>query len=301
MGQTLPLRAAQRPTHEGVNRARTAADNSQAMHSVQLALFAVFALGAGPWIFFRAFRDLRTRRLIENTPTARVRSMAMGLVEISGQVVPRSEHMAPFSGRPCAYWEVDIATRGRNNSWSVVHKNASGSPFFLRDETGLALVYPKGADCRVRNQVEETCVGINLPESYTQYMDDQRLAFRHVWQLSTLRFRERVLDEGERVFVLGTAVPRPQAMTVSQDEVLEATGTDGPHERRIRELQHEATGVVRLGESEKVFIISQQSEREMTFMLGMRGWAEMVGGPALTLFGLGYWLLYLANRGRFPG
>jgi hypothetical protein len=289
-------------SHYGLFLALGRADNSRAMHSVQLALFAVFALGAGPWLFIRAFRDLRTRRLIENTPTARIRSMAMGLVEINGEVVPRSEHMAPFSGRPCAYWEVDIATKGRNNSWSVVHKNASGSPFFMRDETGLALVYPKGAECHVSTQVEETCLGINLPDCYMQYMDQERLAFRHVWRLSTLRFRERLLEEGQRVFVMGTAVPRPQAMTVSQDDdVLAATGTDGPHERRIRELQHEATAIVRLGESEKVFIISQQSERTMTFMLGLRGWAEMVGGPALTLFGLGYWLLYLANRGRFPG
>jgi hypothetical protein len=249
-------------------------------------------------MFLRAFRDLRTRRLIENTPTARIRSMAMGLVEIDGQVVPRSEHMAPFSGRPCAYWELDIATRGRNNSWNVVHRNASGSPFFLRDETGLALVYPKGADVRVQSQVEETCLGINLPDCYVEYMDQQNLAFRHVWRLSSLRFRERLFEEGQRIYVLGTAMPRPQAMTVSQDDVLEATGTDGPHERHIRELQHAASGVVRLGESEKVFIISQQSEREVTFMLGLRGWAEMLGGPALTLFGLGYWLMFLAGRGR---
>jgi hypothetical protein len=132
-------------------------------------------------------------------------------------------------------------------------------------------------------------------------MDDQRLAFRNVWRLSTLRFRERLLEEGQRAYVLGTAVPATRAMTVSQDEALEATGTDGPHERRIRELQHEAAAIVRLGESEKVFIISQQSEREMTFMLGLRGWAAMVGGPVVTLLGLSYWLLYLANRGRFPG
>ena len=247
-------------------------------------------------MFLRAFRDLRTRRLIENTPTARIRSMAMGLVEIDGQVVPLSEHEAPFSVRPCAYWEVDIASRGRNDSWRIVHRNASGGPFCLRDDTGLAIVYPKDADCRLQNQVEETCVGINLPDCYVQYLDQHKLGFMHVWRLSTLRFRERSLEEGQRVYVLGTAVPRPQVMTVSQDEALEATGTDGPHERHIRELQHSASGVVRRGESEKVFIISQQSERQMTFMLGMRGWAEMLGGPAVTLFGLGYWLLYLAHR-----
>jgi hypothetical protein len=270
------------------------------MH-LSFPVYATVALGAGPWLFIRSFRDFRTRRLIENTPTARIRSMAMGLVEINGEVVQRSEHVAPFSGRPCAYWQVDIATRGRNNSWTIVHRNASGSPFYVRDETGLALVYPKGADCKVQNQVEETCVGINLPDCYSQYMDEQHLALRHIWQLSTLRFRERLLEEGQRTYVLGTAVPRPQVASVSHEEELAATGTDGPHERRIRELQHDAVAIVRLGESEKVFIISQQSERDLTLTLGLRAWAEMIGGPALTLFGLGYWLLFLANQGRLSG
>src|SRR5262249_50817472 len=129
-----------------------AADNSGAMH-LSFPIYATLALGAGLWLFVRAFRDFRTRRLIENTPTARIRSMAMGLVEINGEVVQRSEHLAPFSGRPCAYWQVDIATRGRNNTWSIVHRNASGSPFFVQDDTGLALVYPQGADCRVQTQL----------------------------------------------------------------------------------------------------------------------------------------------------
>ena len=183
----------------------------------------------------------------------------------------------------------------------MVHRNSSGGPFFVRDETGLALVYPKGAECRVENQVEETCVGINLPDCYSQYMNDGHLAFQLLWRLSKLRFRERVLDEGQQIYVLGTAVPRQQVMTVSQDEALEATGTDGPHERRIRELQREAVAVVRLGESERVFLISQRSERDLTLTLGVRAWAQILGGPALTLFGLGYWLLFLANRGRLSG
>lgn len=271
------------------------------MPSFEFPIYATLALGAGPWLFARAFRDLRTRRLIQNTPTARVRSMAMGLVEINGEVVQRSEHLAPFSGRPCAYWQVEVATRGRRNTWTTVHRAASGSPFFVQDDTGLALVYPKDADCRVIHQVEEVCSGINLPDCYAQYLADRKLMFQFVWRLSTLRFRERVLEEGQRVYVLGTAMPRPQVLEVSQDAALEATGTDGPHERRIRQLQQQAAGVIRRGDNERVFIISQQSERELTLTLGLRAWAQMFAGPALTLFGLGYWLHVLASRGRFPG
>ncbi len=270
------------------------------MPSLDFPIYATIALGAGPVLFARAFRDFRTRRLIENTPTARIRSMAMGLVEVNGEVVQRSEHMAPFSGRPCAYWQVEIATRTRQKGWSTVHRASSGSPFFLRDDSGLALVYPKDADCRVMHPVEEVCSGIALPDCYANYMSEHQLMFRHVWRLSTLRFRERLLEEGQRVYVLGTAMPRGQALDVSQD-ALEDAGGDGPHERHIRALQQEAAGSIRRGDHERVFIISQQSERELTLGLGIKAWAELIGGPVLTVAGLGYWLATLASRGHISG
>jgi len=264
---------------------------------VRLPVYATLALCAGPVFFYRAFRDFRTRQLLQNTPASHIRSMAMGLVEVNGEVVPRSTHTAPFSGRSCAYWEIDIATQAKR-SWNIVHRNSSGSPFFVKDETGLALVYPKGAECKVLNGVEEICNGINVPDCYNHYMDDEQLGFRLVWRLSRLRFRERILEEGQRVFVMGTAMPRPQSLDVSQDAMLEATGTDGPHEQRIRELQSQASATIRRGQNEPIFLISQQSERDLALTLGLRAYAGMFGGPALTLFGMSYWLLWLASLGR---
>src|SRR4029077_10618268 len=85
-------------------------DNPLAMHATQITFWSLAALGAGPYLFYRGFRELRTRQLIPNTPRARIRSMAMGLVEIEGVAEPRSALVGPFSGRPCLYWQVDIAT-----------------------------------------------------------------------------------------------------------------------------------------------------------------------------------------------
>jgi hypothetical protein len=260
------------------------------MHGLDLPFWAALALGAGPVLFLRSFRDLRTQRLIQNTPTARLRSMPMGLVEVLGEAVPRSELAAPFSGRPCAYWQVDIATRSRRNSWTVVHRNASGHPFFLRDETGVALVYPKDAAVKLNFQVEEECLGLALPDVYAQYLQEQQLAGGTLWRLGALRFRERLLEAGQRVYVLGTATPRPQSVSISMDNELEATGTDDRRALRVQSLDREVRGVIRRGESERTYIISQQSERELTMQLGLRAAAELIGGPALTLFGLAYWL-----------
>jgi len=117
--------------------------------------------------------------------------------------------------------------------------------------------------------------------------------------VGSLRFRERVLDPEQRVYVLGTATPRPQSVTVSTDDEMEMTGTDGWRTRRLQSLDHDVQAVVRRGESERTYIISQQSERDLTQQLGFRAVGGLVGGPALTLFGLGYWLLFLSS-GHWP-
>jgi len=56
----------------------------------QISLLAAFGAVAGPAFFAGGFRDLRLKRLIQNTPTSRIRSAAMGLVEVNGVIECRS-------------------------------------------------------------------------------------------------------------------------------------------------------------------------------------------------------------------
>lgn len=257
-----------------------------------LSIVAGLSLLGGPVLFAQGFRDLRLKRLIQNTPTARIRSMAMGLVEISGAVAPRSALTAPFSARPCAYWELDISTQGRKSSWSVVHRDSSGHPFYVRDETGSALIYPKGARCTLNFGVSEECLGISLPEPYASYV--KTLGPRHLlWQVGSMRFRERTLEAGQAVYVLGTATPRSHVFTIAEGDEFAATGTDGAGAQHARVVHDDAVAVVRQGEGESTFIISEQSERMLTFQLGAQAFLKAVGGPILALFGLGYWLYAL--------
>jgi hypothetical protein len=267
-----------------------------AIHT-DMGLYAGLGLIAGPILFAHGFRDFRLRRLMQNTPTSRIRSMPMGLVEVSGLVEPRSAVIAPFSGRDCVFWELDIATRTRRSGWTVVHRNASGHPFFLRDDTGVALVYPKDATTRLRPGMQEECPGIQLPDCYARYMADQHLAFRALWRAGVMRFRERVIEAGQPVYVLGTATPRPHSIAISDDEVLSATGTEDLRAKPLRVRDQETAAVIRRGEHQKTFVLSEESERELTLTLGVRSLAELFGGPLITLAGLGYWLMSLSARG----
>jgi hypothetical protein len=247
---------------------------------------------AGPVVFLRGFRLLRRRRLIQDTPTARIRSMAMGLVEVNGTAHARSNVAAPFSGHECVYWQVDISVPARRNTWRVIHRNASGQPFFLDDGSGLALVYPSGAECSLRHQVEEVAQGFALPDCYSDYLKEHRGAVGALVRMAPLRFRERKLEEGQRLYVLGTATPRAQTVVISEGEELAATGTDGPgalHQRRLRERDASVRGVIRRGTREPTFILSQDSEKSIAFGLGIHSTLLLVGGPIATAIGL--WVL----------
>lgn len=258
------------------------------------SLFATLGVLAGPWMFFKGFRSWRIHRLIEDTPTARIRSMAMGLVELSGQIENRSRVTGPFSGRECAYWELDVSTlaggrRGQNH-WRIVHQANSGSPFYLRDTTGVALVYPQGAELRTSYGVQESTTGFGVPQMYMDYMDSQGLGMRHVWALGGMRFRERILENGASVYVLGRANPKAMSRSISDEgeleEALEATGTDAWVARRLRDTDREIAAVVRRGERDPVFLISPSSERFMTMAYALKAFGGVLGGPALTLLSI---------------
>jgi len=276
------------------------------MHHVNLvsSLFSLAATLGGPLLFVQGFRALRVRQLLDNTPTSRVRSMAMGPVELQGRVEPRSRVSAPFSTRPCAYWEVEIATRTSNDrrtgyrTWTTVHRNRSGHPFYLRDETGVALVYPQGADVRMPYGVAEETGGLGVPDCYMEYMKAQGLGMRQVWALGPMRFRERTLEEGASVFVLGRAFPRANSVSVSWDEeAMQATGTDDAGASHVRSLDSEVRGVLRRGPHDPTFLISEQSEKTASLEFGLKALGGLLGGPVLTLFGV-WCLLQLARAGQ---
>jgi len=87
---------------------------------------AVFVIGA----FVSWFRNLRVVRQIENLPTSKARSAAVGLAELRGVAWP----VSPQSREPILSW--DLRRPGRD----IV------TPFYLEDETGRILVDPKGAE-----------------------------------------------------------------------------------------------------------------------------------------------------------
>src|SRR5271166_5391556 len=88
-----------------------------------LLLFGLAAAAAySSWFCFKAWRE---KRLVEDTPSSRVRSAAQGYVELTGHAVmsPGHENRGPLTRKSCTWWRYKIEERsstGRSRGWSTV-------------------------------------------------------------------------------------------------------------------------------------------------------------------------------------
>lgn len=105
-----------------------------------LALFAAIS-------FLFTFRSVSRARLIENTPTSKIRSAAQGFVELEGIVQPAATGPieAPLTGTPCCWFSYQIERR-HDKGWDTVEEGRSDEPFVLADDSGTCLVCPREAE-----------------------------------------------------------------------------------------------------------------------------------------------------------
>ncbi|HEU4401043.1 MAG TPA: GIDE domain-containing protein, partial [Candidatus Polarisedimenticolia bacterium] len=108
----------------------------------------IACVGGGLIVY--GFMLIRKERLIENIPRSRIRSVAMGLAEISGRARQETPLMSPHAGLPCVYYRYLIeeerrSGRGRTR-WETVESGASSQPFQVEDETGAIRIDPDGAE-----------------------------------------------------------------------------------------------------------------------------------------------------------
>jgi len=186
--------------------------------------FWVLTLGvaviAGGWA---AFRSLHIARLIEDTPTSRIRSAAQGYVELSGraQALAGQVAAAPLTNRPCVWWSFRIQKKierrtksGKREHWKTIESGRSEQPFLLDDGTGQCLVQPAGAETLVSEK--STWYG-DTPWPAPPPADGRsRRLGRHY------RYYEERIYEHEQVYLLGdfrsvsgAATADPQAETMA--------------------------------------------------------------------------------------
>jgi len=232
------------------------------------ATWLLLALGtlAGMGLSAYGFVVNKRKGLIESIPTSTVRSLAVGLVELSGRAHPeRAPLRAPFSGLPCVLYSYTVEERrqsGKETSrWEMIAKGTSEEPFYLQDETGRVLVVPFDAQLILPDKKttrsnwsgtlpQETIFGLlKLGISVDGWLGEK-----------TIRCSETFILPDERVYVMGTA----------QEHRSVGNGTENSTQLYIGSSR------------DNEFIISDRSERELLARLQWQLWASIGGGPALA-------------------
>ncbi len=299
------------------------------LQPANLAL-ALFSLG-GTALFSHGFLLWRRKRTIEDTPTARVRSMPLGRVELEGVARARGDLRAPVSGLLCAWFRYAIErerqSSGGKRSWVTVASGDSASqPFYVEDETGRVLIDPQGATVETPNDVYET--NPQITATLAALLTDRGIDCTDGWlgNPSRLRVTEARIHDGDALYAYGVAQPRAGLLQERRLELAArlaqvkadpaartAADLDGDGELSLEEWESVRQRVVedvdRMPARDPIvvardplgtapFLLSTRQEEALVRSLGWRAFGSVFGGAALALVTLALLLGRLGILGR---
>ncbi len=150
--------------------------------------------GAG--IFCYSLLLLYYKRMVENTPTSKIRSHSMGITELTGRARPYYDLRTSHTLTRCIFFECRYYSYQRTNEgsqWKLVRTISSGKlPFYIEDDTGRVLINPKGAYYSLTRS-RQTIRGRFIP-SLAIKVDDPNT-----------RVIEDMIPIGANIYVLGSA------------------------------------------------------------------------------------------------
>ncbi len=184
----------------------------------KLYAYAIVGVLVGIFMLFYGFTQWTKFKKVADTSTSNVRSMAAGLVELSGKTTAINVLTSPVSRKQCVYYKVEHQTyiRGkRGGSWITTSIDRAYENFYLEDDTGKVEVDPRKAD-------------IDIPQKKVQYYGGSR------------RDIEYFLSPENNCYVLGTAKIRPGIRSVENAASLIVTQGEGDKTFYITDKKEEA-------------------------------------------------------------
>jgi len=182
------------------------------------------------------FRNFVIKRHIENLPTSKVRSVAMGMVEVQGYVRRKYALVAPMSMQPCVFYALRKYRRDRESGvWKEYGVTDCGPvPFDLEDETGRLTVDPAGAKVKAEHRKEERRESLGFTLTGSNDADE--------------KWVEEVIPEGAFVYVTGFAREPARTAKSLKERTLAALRNLKQDPQRLR--QYDADGDQRISEEE---------------------------------------------------
>jgi len=278
----------------------------------RIFIYSLIGICVGIYLFFKGFRKLWEKRLIQNVPTSKVRSIAMGLVEIAGKAIADVLLTGPYTKTPCVFYHIIIErfVRNKNSSnWVKEFEIKTDIPFFIQDDTGSVILDPVGVD-------------IDLPLRYMKREGNKRYKEYHIMEresvyvLGTAKridsVQERIHKEVEKR--IRDAIENPegkQKLDINKDMWIDEKEWVLAREKIKQEVSEEfirvgeqfkksslsvpdhlENVVIGKGELDRHFLLSNKNERELIEHFKHKAFLYIIGGSILTLICLKIVLSY---------
>jgi hypothetical protein len=149
-------------------------------------------------------------RALQKLPKTAISSLQENqLAKVIGKVKPISEVLhAPLSGRKCIFYRVIVEqkTGGKNRHWRKIINDEKVTDFLLESYSGKALVKMKNFKSYFVTDAIYKSGHFNDPtmklENYLRAHGKESLSF--LGFNKTLRYKEAIIEVGEKIAVLGT-------------------------------------------------------------------------------------------------
>jgi hypothetical protein len=241
---------------------------------LQSLLISGLVLLIGLVAIYGGFDTWRKMRLVQDTPTEQVRSIAAGRTELNGIAKPTDGTVEqPFLDGECLYadWRIEEHKHDDDGSdWHTIDSGEVATPFALDDGTGAVRVAAStDADWEISDE-HRTRIDVgereSPPDEIRSFLEthsetdvgDEGIVFG-----DRRRYVQEVLPPDEEVYVFGRAAERE--------------GASGDNEGRLV--------MERDGGSDR-FIISDMTESELTESLSTRAPLFILLGLAMSVGGL---------------
>lgn len=261
------------------------------------ALLGTLCVLFGTTSIRQSLGQYRTSKFVEDTPTERIRSMAVGRTELTGTARPYEDtYDQPFGDGECVFgefWvrELDTVQRsdGTKKAWRSIESGLLSDRIVLDDGTGTVVLRQPPVDYsddlvtrrtqgRLANLVEGTFVGdwlgVRPDDTVRSFLEDRDIP---VTSSNRRQYEQRVVPPGTELYVFGQA-------TIASDEDFEAAELD-----RLTDQYPdlETNLVVERRPSRGDYVVSDRSESEIASGHYWDAARDALGGIVLLVAGLG--------------
>jgi hypothetical protein len=186
-------------------------------------IFGGLSLLIGVGCFFWAQSNLKKAKRIEDTETSPIRNVSEGFVEVKGRVRGKSSLASPLTNKPCVYYRFHVeehVRRGKNSHWRTIVDDRQDAGCLVEDASQAAIEVNLLAAELLLEPDNHAKSGLfndapaeleaTLQEKYSK--SSQGFVFN-----KAMRYTETMLEEGDEIYVLGTAVRRDGQSVIDKE------------------------------------------------------------------------------------